>query len=273
MAELVPRKMKSSRRSRPPVERMLESSDGEVARERLHRAAERLQLRQKRLGGNERRPDLLGGLAEALEVLRRAGGERPGVLERAVDAGGRDAEVGEGRRGLFGELFELFEVGTELAQEDGEFVQVFGELAPVAGGGGRHGVGLGEEFGELAAVASERDERAVAFDGEVAEHLVLGGEDAEHLFQFAQRRVGAVQNRVQVAAPTGEAGAEFVDDDRQALVLGQVVDVVEQVHVDRARGVGHGQVPLPRAFLPRREPDAATAAAACLQGVAGWAGS
>ncbi len=129
-------------------------------------------------------------------------------------------------------------------------MQVGGEFGAVAVGRRRDGAALGEEFGDLLAFAHQRYQRPVAFFGEVAEHLVLGGEDPEHLFQFPQRRVGAVQHGVKVAAATGEAGAEFVEDDRQPLVLGQMPDVAEQVHADRAGGVGHRQQILAGAFVP-----------------------
>ena len=57
---------------------------------------------------------------------------------------------------------------------------------------------------------------------------------ASTLFEFLQRRIGAADHFVQIAAATGEAGAELVEDDREALALGQSRDVAEQVDVDRA---------------------------------------
>ena len=67
-----------------------------------------------------------------------------------------------------------------------------------------------------------------------------------------------------------QAGAEFVDDDREALAFGQPVDVVQQVGVDRAVGVGDRQVVLARAFVGRRGSSSAGAAAALLRPAAGW---
>ena len=91
----------------------------------------------------------------------------------------------------------------------------------MAGAGLGDGVALHEEVGELLAHGRERRQRLVGVDGEFARARVLAGEDREHLVEFLQRRVGAVDDHVQVAAAPGEAGAEFVEDDRQALALGQ----------------------------------------------------
>ncbi len=103
----------------------------------------------------------------------------------------------------------------------------------------------------LSAIGRDRRERAVAFDSEIGQHLVLFREDRQHLFEFLQSRIGAADDGVQVRAATGEAGAEFVEDDRQALGLGQARDVAEQVDFHRAMGVRHRQQHLTGAFLAR----------------------
>ncbi len=94
--------------------------------------------------------------------------------------------------------------------------------------------------------------RLVGVDRQFREHVVLAGEDREHLVEFLQRRVGALDDFAEVAAAPGEAGAEFVEDDREALLFGQPVDVAEQVDVDRARGVLHRAAGTGRRLLPWR---------------------
>src|ERR1700722_4870121 len=234
----------------PPGRAHTGEQDREVAREWRGGLAERFEATQQWLCRDEPRFDALGGVAEALEELGGAVGERGEVLERLVHAGRRDTEILEDGDRLCGERFEPLERGTELAQEGREARQVFGKRAAVLGGRGRDRVALREEFRELLAIARDRRKRSGGFDREVAEELVLGGEDAEHLFEFAQRRVGAVQDRVQVAAAPGESGAEFVDDDRQPLVLRQVVDVADLVDSHRTGGLLDGEQPLARAFVP-----------------------
>ena len=73
---------------------------------------------------------------------------------------------------------------------------------------GEHGVGVGRELGELA---------------------VLTREDLDHLVGVAERRVGAVDHRVQIGASRRQAGAELVDDHAERLAdrfLGNVLDDV-----------------------------------------------
>ena len=61
---------------------------------------------------------------------------------------------------------------------------------------------------------------------EVGEHLVLVGEDAQDLVGLLQRRVRAVDGLRERLAVAGQAGAELVDDQRQALLLGCAQDVL-----------------------------------------------
>ena len=50
-----------------------------------------------------------------------------------------------------------------------------------------------------------------------ASDVVLAGQDLEHLVGVAERRVGAVDDRVEVRAARRQAGAELVEDHRQPL--------------------------------------------------------
>ena len=98
--------------------------------------------------------------------------------------------------------------------------------------------------------AGDRRQRRSEFDGQFRQQLVLAGKDAQHLVEFAQRGIRAADDHIQVASAPRQAGAEFVDDDREPLALGQPVQVPEQVDVDRARGVLHRQQVLPGPFTP-----------------------
>ena len=80
--------------------------------------------------------------------------------------------------------------------------------------------------------------------------MVLAGQDAKHLFEFLERRVGAADDFAQVAAAPRQAGAQLVEDDRQPLAFGQSVDVAEQVDVNRTVSVLYRQQPLARSFVP-----------------------
>src|SRR5207253_468118 len=77
--------------------------------------------------------------------------------------------------------------------------------------------------------------------------------DLEHAVEFLQRGVGALQDHLQVAAAPRQARAELVENDREALALRQPVDVVEQIGIDGAVRVVHGQQPLARAFVTGRD--------------------
>jgi hypothetical protein len=109
--------------------------------------------------------------------------------------------------------------------------------------------GVLDEARDAVAVAGQRLEDLVGVAREVGEHLVLLGEDPEDLVRRAQGRVRAADRLVEVRAAAGQAGAELVEDDRQALALGQARDVVDQVDVDRLGGALDRQQVLARAAL------------------------
>ena len=52
----------------------------------------------------------------------------------------------------------------------------------------------------------------VGVDGQLLEHLVLVGEQVEHLVGLLQRRGGAADDVVEVLAAAGQADAELVED-------------------------------------------------------------
>ena len=85
-------------------------------------------------------------------------------------------------------------------------------------------------------------------------------EDLEHAVDLLERRVGTADDRVDLLAAAGEAGAELVEDQREPLPVGQAHDVVDQVEVDRPLGVRHRQQVLALA-RPRGRSSPAPAAA------------
>ena len=143
-------------------------------------------------------------------------------------------------------------------------------------------VGLHDPVGHLARARARagRAPRRSRAPGRASD-AVLVGQDREHLVGLAQRRVGAVDDLVQLVAAAGQAGAELAQQDREALAVGQPQDVVEQVEVHRRAGVRERQQPLAlavaaprsrssgwrrrrsRARTPRTSRRSATAAGSC----------
>ena len=229
--------------------------------------------REQRLHRGQRRARHLRGRAEALEERRRAVGERRQARERLVDPRRRDFQIVEHRRRLIGEAREAFHRGSELLEELREQLEVARERATMARGGLRDGVALHDEVGDSFAHCRKRLERLVGVDRQFRQHLVLAGEDRQHAVEFLQCGVGATNDHVEVGAAPGQPGAELVDQDREALALGQPRDVAEQVDVDRAVSVLHGKQVLARCLRVRGRSSSAGAAAACRQRAAASAGS
>ncbi len=235
-------------RSSPPVSRTLEVSSLAFSANGLAAAPSVWKRLKKGCAATSAGPVILALLPRLSKNLAGAGGERADVLEGLVDARRGLAEVGERGGGLIGEFAQALHRGAEFAQERREQREVLGQRAAVARGGARHRVALHDEVGHLAAHLGPGFEHAVAFFGQVGQHLVLGGQDAKHGVEFAQRRVGVADDRVQIAAAARQAGAEFVEDDRQPFALGAAADVAHEVDVDGAGGVFEGHVVLPRPF-------------------------
>ena len=223
---------------------------GEVARERLGGASQGLQTAEQRLDRRQRRPGDLSGLAQALEEPRGAVGEGRQVRERLVDPGRGDFQVGEHRGRLVGEAPEAFHRRSELFQERREVGQVAFQRAAMAGGRLRDRVALHDEVGDPRLRTAANGAKGLSEStASLASTWFSLARIASTLSSSCKRRVGAADDRVQIASAPGQARAELVDDDRQALALGQARDVAEQVDVDRAVGVLHRQQSLARAFL------------------------
>ncbi len=124
----------------------------------------------------------------------------------------------------------------------------------MAGARLRDGVALDEVVGVLLADGRQRRQLLVGVHREPCQHVVLVGEDGEDPVRVpASAGLARRMTSLRSLPAAREAGAEFVEDDRQALAFGQAVDVVEQVRVDRAVGVLTGQELLAGAFVPARD--------------------
>ena len=77
--------------------------------------------------------------------------------------------------------------------------------------------------------------------GQLGELVALVGEDAEQGVDVAQDRVGPLDQDLEVLAAPGQAGAEFVEDQPEALRVGQRLDVVDQVRVDAGAAAAERQ--------------------------------
>ena len=150
-------------------------------------------------------------------------------------------------------------VGRSSRRKRGEPLDV--GLQRVAALGGRLGdlAGVLDRAADVRALARQRLEDRVGVARQVGDHLVLLGEDLQHLVDLLQRRVGAADDHAQVLAAAGDADAEVGEDDRQALAHRLAHDVVEQVDVDRLGVVLDRQQVL---ALARRPPRSARAPAA-----------
>ena len=120
----------------------------------------------------------------------------------------------------------------------GQLLEVALELGAALGRGlGDVVLALVDEVGDLAAVAGQRRERGVGVAGEVRERAGSAGRGSSAPVELRQRRVGAADDLAELVAVAGQAGAELVDDEREALALGQPQVVADEVDADRARGV------------------------------------
>ena len=100
--------------------------------------------------------------------------------------------------------------------------------------------------------------------------MVFLGEDPQHLVGLAQSRVGALDDRGEIVAPRGEAGAEVVDDQAEALGVGLAHDVVDQVEVDALPFCSSGRKRWPAPSWPSGI--TGSGGGGLLPGARGWVG-
>ena len=226
-----------------------------VVVDRAAAVVERLEELAQRLGGGGR---LARERAQLLDLVRalleRARAHLGGLAERAhrgprglgerAEQGEERVEVGRGARGrreqrdlLVGQVLEARHRGRQLVEEAGQLVEGLAQLlAP--GGGDLGGLArLDDEARHLLLARLELGRRPCRSRDEVLDHRVLVAEDLQHLAGLAQARVGALEHLLEVLGPAGEAGAELVDDQPQALAVGAAQDVVDQVLRDRGLGL------------------------------------
>ena len=153
----------------------------------------------------------------------------------------------------------------------GNFCELGAEVLAALGGRLAGDPGVREEAGERLAVLGERLQHRVAVGREGLELVALVGEDLEDAVRLAQGGVRAVDHGAEVVAAGGEAGAELVEDDPEAVAVGRPVDVVDQVQVDRLAvrldaAAGAGPRPAGRRGPPRARAAAASRARAAGSG-------
>ena len=155
------------------------------------------------------------------------------VRVASVSDGRRLAEVFEDRRAGVGEALQAAHRLAELAQEGGELPQRLFQLgrrvrrSPAAAA-----PALAKKPATWARSRESGPQDRLGVAGQLGQLVALGGEDPEQAVDVAQHRVGALDQDFEVFAAAGEAGAEFVEDQPEALRVGQRLDVVDQVRVD-----------------------------------------
>ena len=173
---------------------------------------------------------------------------------RFGERGRRLAEVGEDRRGGVGEALQAAHraCGTRAGRR-GTCAARLPAPAPRSELAWAAAPALVKKPATLGAFARERPEDLLGVGGELGQLVALGVEDADQAVDVAQRRVGPLDRRLDVGAAAGEAGAEFVEDQAEALRVGQFVDVVDQVRVDAGAVVLQRQQVLAGAGLAGRD--------------------
>ena len=140
----------------------------------------------------------------------------------------------------------------ELGQEVGQAVPVAAQLL---GARGLDAGGVRASSAQLAPrcslTGSTAARHGVRVADEVADDLVLAAQDRERLGQLAQRRVRAADHLVQLLGAAGQAGAELVEDQPEALAVGAAHHRVDQVGRDRRGGALH-RARARRRAAPRR---------------------
>ncbi len=205
------------------------------------RLRQRRRLADHRVGLGEVGARRFAGVAEALQRHRQRFGERGQGLGRVGQRGGGGAEVFEDRGAGVGKGLEAGHRLPELAQEGGELLQRRFQFRPLFGARLGGGPGVGDEAGDVAALARERPQDFLRVARQLRQLVALGREDAEGAVDVAQDRVRPLDQHFDVFAAAGQAGAEFVEDQPEALRVGQGVDVVDQVGVDAGAVVAERQ--------------------------------
>ena len=191
------------------------------------------QLDDHGVGGDDLGPGGLGCVAEGEERGDAGAGEGRELLGRAAEVLGRDADVPHQGGALVGELLEAAHRQPDLGQGPGSFWNWRARSSLRSAVASPAMRGVAEEAGDRRAVAGQRLEDGVPVAGERGELGVLVGEDLEDAVGLAQGGVGAVDDLAELVAAGREAGSEVVEDEAEAVAVGDAVDVLEQVEVHR----------------------------------------
>ena len=159
----------------------------------------------------------------------------------SVSDGRRLAEVCEDRRGGVGEALQAAHRRAELAQEGGELAAA---TLPVRR---RVRRSPGRRRRRWRRSRRRGRARARAARGSRSESAASWASWSRWALRMPNRRstsrstgLARLTSRLDVVAAAGEAGAEFVEDQAEALRVGQRVDVVDQVGVDAGAVVPSG---------------------------------
>ena len=200
----------------------------------LRRVLRRLrELGDDRLGRLDRGPRGVGGLGERADVALARLGERPELVEEALELAGRRVEVAQVRRRGVGGGAELGHRRPQLAQEGGQALEAGGELAAALGGRGGDVLGLLDEAADVLAVVGEVADDRVRVDGQSLSTWFWRARMSSTL--SVSRSAGLARRIVALMSSRAAAGAgaELVEDDPQPLAVGAAHDVGQQVGRDR----------------------------------------
>ena len=221
----------------PPVSRKDSSTVAQGLADRQHVLGQRAHVGDHRARVGDRGDAGLRRLAERLRERDRGLAERAEAADDVVDVRRLRVQVGQHRRRSRRPASRgCTIVGCELVEERGQRLDVGGEVVAALGGGLGHVARVADRARHARAVARQRRQDRVRVDRQLLEHRVLARRGSRAPCRSPAsaglaRRMTSLRSR----AAAGEAGAELVEDQRQALALGLAHRVADQVDVDRLR--------------------------------------
>ena len=151
---------------------------------------------------------------------------------------GGGVEVGEHRLVGVGGGAELGHRRPQLLEQPGQPLHRHAQVGVLGGGVARGVAGLDDEPVDLLGVVGERGDHRVGVGGQLLEGVRVVGQQVEQVVGLGQRRDRAAQRRLQVARAARDRRAQLVDDQREALAVGQAHDVLNEVGGDRRLACG-----------------------------------
>ena len=201
---------------------------------------ELVEVRDRGVGRLDR--DLAGrrGLAQGPDRRKRGVGERREVAQELVEVARGGVEVREHRLVGVGGGSELGHRRAQLLEQPRQALDRQAQVRALSGGVARGVAGLDDEPVDLLGVVGERRDHRVRVRRQLLERVRVVGQQVEQVVGLGQRRDGPAQGRLQVARPARDGGAQLVDDQREALPVGQPHDVLNEVGGNRRLGVADG---------------------------------